>query len=45
MIILHRLFYKPLDLGCDLVIQLETKYIGGHSDVVGGMVVTAKIHH
>jgi cystathionine beta-lyase/cystathionine gamma-synthase len=33
---------NPLDLGCDLVIHSATKYIGGHSDVVGGMVVTAK---
>jgi len=33
---------NPLDLGCDMVLHSATKYIGGHSDVVGGMVVTAK---
>jgi cystathionine gamma-lyase len=33
-------FQKPLDLGADLVVHSATKYIGGHSDVVGGAVVT-----
>ncbi len=32
-------FQKPLDLGADLVIHSLTKYLGGHSDVVGGAVV------
>ncbi len=32
---------RPLDLGVDIVIHSTTKYIGGHSDVVGGAVVTA----
>lgn len=27
---------RPLDLGCDLVIHSLTKYLGGHSDVIGG---------
>jgi len=27
---------QPLQLGCDLVIHSTTKYLGGHSDVVGG---------
>ncbi|MFH1747435.1 MAG: PLP-dependent aspartate aminotransferase family protein [Planctomycetota bacterium] len=31
-------FQQPLDLGCDLVVHSATKYIGGHSDVVGGIV-------
>lgn len=31
---------KPLALGADLVVHSTTKYIGGHSDVVGGAVVT-----
>ncbi len=35
-------FQKPLDLGADLVVHSVTKYIGGHSDVVGGAVVTSK---
>ncbi len=31
---------KPLDLGADIVIHSTTKYINGHSDVVGGAVVS-----
>jgi cystathionine gamma-synthase len=30
---------RPLDLGADFVIHSTTKYVGGHSDVVGGAVV------
>ena len=30
---------KPISLGCDLVIHSGTKYIGGHGDVVAGVVV------
>ena len=30
---------RPLDLGADFVVHSTTKYIGGHSDVVGGAVV------
>lgn len=30
---------RPLDLGADLVLHSTTKYLGGHSDVVGGAVV------
>ncbi|WP_199432547.1 cystathionine gamma-synthase [Qaidamihabitans albus] len=30
----------PLDLGADIVVHSTTKYLGGHSDVVGGAVVT-----
>ncbi|SHN23172.1 trans-sulfuration enzyme family protein [Gracilibacillus kekensis] len=33
------IFQKPLTLGFDLSIHSLTKYIGGHSDVVGGAVV------
>ena len=29
---------NPLDLGADMVVHSTTKYIGGHSDVVGGFV-------
>ncbi|MFP5518452.1 MAG: cystathionine gamma-synthase [Bdellovibrionia bacterium] len=32
-------FQRPLSLGADLVVHSVTKYIGGHSDVVGGAVV------
>ncbi len=31
---------QPLALGADLVVHSTTKYIGGHSDVVGGGIVT-----
>src|SRR5262249_20449057 len=31
---------RPLTLGADLVMHSTTKYLGGHSDVVGGAVVT-----
>jgi cystathionine beta-lyase/cystathionine gamma-synthase len=31
---------NPLDLGADIVVHSTTKYIGGHSDVIGGAVVT-----
>ncbi|MFD1425803.1 bifunctional cystathionine gamma-lyase/homocysteine desulfhydrase [Kroppenstedtia sanguinis] len=30
---------NPIDLGADLVIHSATKYLGGHSDVVSGLVV------
>jgi len=30
---------RPLELGADLVVHSTTKYIGGHSDVVGGVIV------
>lgn len=33
-------FQNPLDLGADIVVHSVTKYIGGHSDVVMGVVVT-----
>jgi cystathionine beta-lyase/cystathionine gamma-synthase len=32
---------RPLDLGADLVLHSTTKYMGGHSDVVGGAIVTS----
>jgi cystathionine beta-lyase/cystathionine gamma-synthase len=31
---------QPLHLGADLVVHSTTKYIGGHSDVVGGAIMT-----
>ena len=30
---------RPLSLGIDLVLHSATKYLGGHSDVIGGLVV------
>lgn len=33
-------FQRPLELGADLVVHSTTKFINGHSDVVGGIIVT-----
>lgn len=33
---------RPLTLGADIVVHSVTKYIGGHSDVIGGMVVVGE---
>jgi cystathionine gamma-synthase len=33
---------RPLTLGADVVVHSTTKYLGGHSDVVGGALVTAE---
>ena len=33
-------FQRPLDLGVDVVVHSTTKYINGHSDVVGGAIIT-----
>jgi cystathionine gamma-synthase len=33
---------QPLTLGADVVVHSTTKYLGGHSDVVGGALVTAE---
>jgi O-succinylhomoserine (thiol)-lyase len=32
-------FQRPLELGADIVVHSTTKYINGHSDVVGGAIV------
>lgn len=33
---------RPLDLGADIVLHSATKYLNGHSDMVGGILVTAR---
>ncbi len=33
---------RPLELGADLVLHSATKYLGGHSDVVGGLLATRR---
>lgn len=33
-------FQRPLSLGADAVVHSTTKYLGGHSDVVGGAIIT-----
>lgn len=35
-------FQRPLDLGADLAYHSTTKYVGGHSDMVGGAVLTSR---
>jgi cystathionine gamma-synthase len=35
---------QPLEFGADAVVHSSTKYLGGHSDVVGGMAVTRSEH-
>ncbi|MEZ6067602.1 MAG: PLP-dependent aspartate aminotransferase family protein [Planctomycetaceae bacterium] len=36
---------RPLELGVDVVMHSTTKYLNGHSDVVGGCVVTSNEEH
>jgi cysteine-S-conjugate beta-lyase len=36
-------FQKPLDLGVDIVIHSATKFIGGHSDVIAGLIAVKDI--
>ncbi|MBK6430024.1 PLP-dependent aspartate aminotransferase family protein [Candidatus Amarolinea dominans] len=35
---------RPLEHGADFVVHSVTKYIGGHDDVLGGAVVTGRVH-
>lgn len=37
-------FQRPLDLGAHIVVHSTTKYLGGHSDVIGGAVITSDDH-
>ena len=34
-------FQRPIELGVDVVLHSTTKYLGGHSDVVGGLLLTS----
>jgi cystathionine beta-lyase/cystathionine gamma-synthase len=34
-------FQRPLTLGCDVVLHSVTKYLNGHSDLVGGAIITS----
>lgn len=34
------LFQKPLDMGVDLVMHTATKYLGGHSDIIAGVLAS-----
>ena len=33
------IFQKPLTLGIDMVVHSASKYLGGHSDIIGGVVI------
>jgi cystathionine gamma-lyase len=33
-------FQRPIELGADIILHSTTKYINGHSDLVGGVVIT-----
>jgi cystathionine gamma-lyase len=35
-------FQRPLALGCDVVLHSTTKYLNGHSDMVGGLLITSR---
>ena len=36
---------KPLDLGADVVLHSVTKFLNGHADIVGGVIVVKDEHH
>ena len=36
------IFQRPLEFGADVVLHSTTKYLNGHSDMVGGMLVTRR---
>ncbi len=38
-------FQKPFLLGADVVLYSATKFLGGHSDLIGGVVLTKSIEH
>ncbi len=38
-------YQKPLELGADFVIHSTTKFINGHSDVIGGVVIAKDAEH
>lgn len=35
-------FQRPIELGCEVVLHSTTKYLNGHSDMVGGMLITSR---
>jgi len=38
------LFQRPIRLGVDIVVHSASKYLGGHSDVIAGVVCTSRQH-
>jgi O-succinylhomoserine (thiol)-lyase len=39
------IFQKPLSLGADIVVHSTTKYLNGHSDMVGGAIISRTPEH
>jgi cystathionine beta-lyase len=37
------IFQNPIDYGIDIVVHSVSKYLGGHSDLVGGALITSKV--
>jgi cystathionine gamma-lyase/cystathionine beta-lyase/cystathionine gamma-lyase/homocysteine desulfhydrase len=38
-------FQRPIELGADMVMHSTTKFLNGHSDGLGGVIVATKPHH
>lgn len=38
------IFQRPMQLGVDIVVHSASKYLGGHSDVIAGVVCTSRQH-
>lgn len=38
--LLSPFFQRPLELGADIIVHSATKYLGGHNDVLAGLIVT-----
>ena len=36
---------RPLDMGANMVVHSATKYLAGHGDVLGGIIVSDEAHH
>lgn len=36
------IFQNPLDFGIDMVVHSASKYLGGHSDIIGGVIISKK---
>jgi cystathionine beta-lyase len=39
------LFYRAVDFGVDIVLHSCTKYIGGHSDLIMGLITCSRLHY
>ncbi|MBE7175450.1 MAG: aminotransferase class I/II-fold pyridoxal phosphate-dependent enzyme [Mucilaginibacter polytrichastri] len=38
------IFQRPLELGADIVMHSSTKYLGGHSDIIGGALICRELN-